>query len=479
MAETINGVERLALTNLEAKAARDAGVLVLDERRRRPNYFDGRFLTAADLTDDQSYVLSRLTDLARTQGQGVSEGLLVSLTNPTDLANRPSTLRVRKGWGLTGSGELVGLPNDLVVDVGSLAQVQALNDRFGLGPRPVEPQRTLTGLFILALRPVEYTDGPIASYPTGVTGERRTEDGFIVEATAVTLIRYGGGGAGEAEEQRRRVTRDIFLLDALRLDSLAVLPLAIVALSRGVVLWVDNWLVRRELGAVDHGGLGLFGDTRARRQAHLLQYQGQLEELLEGRRDRGWQFAAAEHFDLLPPVGQLPREAILTPPAREDGAVGEAAFQQVFFPPEIETQLAILPEDELAGLIEEGLPLPPIDLTVSAKERDAVAVVILLPIARARLQGLLQRLAIANLSALRLRLRPAAPGQLARRSPLQILEGLSLPAGSDAATATQEGTNTVVGLWRMELQSVSTLWFARRRLFVDHQSVVRLTEVGS
>ena len=45
--------------------------LVLDGQRRRPRYFDGRFLTGADLTRDQDYVRQRQADLARASGSGV------------------------------------------------------------------------------------------------------------------------------------------------------------------------------------------------------------------------------------------------------------------------------------------------------------------------------------------------------------------------------------------------------------------------
>jgi hypothetical protein len=39
---------------LQAQLA--AGALIVDSGRRRPFYFDGRFLTADDLTADQAYI---------------------------------------------------------------------------------------------------------------------------------------------------------------------------------------------------------------------------------------------------------------------------------------------------------------------------------------------------------------------------------------------------------------------------------------
>jgi hypothetical protein len=492
MAEPNIGNERSALLGEDLRQARSAGALILDERRQRPNYFDGRFLAAADLTDDQNYLLSRLADLGRSLGQGVSEGLLVRLPHPQDPANGPGSLWVSAGSGLTAAGELVGLDRDLQVDLGALARIQELNQRFGLAALPSEPQRTLSGLFVLALRPVEFTDGPIASYPTGVTGARQLQDGYIVEATAITLLPFSEGRAGGGEDQRSRLAREIFLLGEDRLGSRGVLPLAMVALSGGAVQWVDNWLVRRELGADSGGGLGLIAGARARRQAHLLQYRAQLEEILQQRQrqGRGWQFAAAEHFSLLPPVGPLPREAILPAAADPNGPGVEQPFQQVFFPPEIEAELVIVPEDELGAAIEEGLALPPIDLTLSPAERDAIGVLILLPVPRSRLQELLNRLARFRQMALRRRLLPAAPGQVAHRRSVEILEGLG-PAGlgdwaarGDApdpvAADSSDGGGSAAGLWRQELAAAAGgLWFVRRRQFPDRQNLVLLTEARS
>src|SRR6187549_1784728 len=53
------------------------GPLILDGLRRRPRYFDGRFLTGADLTRDQDYVRQRQADMARAGGSGVITGLMV------------------------------------------------------------------------------------------------------------------------------------------------------------------------------------------------------------------------------------------------------------------------------------------------------------------------------------------------------------------------------------------------------------------
>jgi len=176
------GSSRETLSPEEVLQLRQQGSLVVDARRMRPRYFDGRFLSARDLIRDQQYMLIREADLARTVGSGVAEGLQVG-----DGDNLHS-LRIRAGQGVTPAGELVRLPADLAVNLADIAMSEQLSARFGLTRVPATPPRSRTGLFVLALRPVEYTDNPVGAYPTSLTGPRTVEDGDVIEATAVVLI---------------------------------------------------------------------------------------------------------------------------------------------------------------------------------------------------------------------------------------------------------------------------------------------------
>ena len=71
------------------------GVAAIDERRRRPLYFDGRFLAARDLTRDQTYFLSRQADLGLVAGAGVVHGLMV-----TGVEGSSTSIRIRSGSGV-------------------------------------------------------------------------------------------------------------------------------------------------------------------------------------------------------------------------------------------------------------------------------------------------------------------------------------------------------------------------------------------
>ena len=171
----------------------------------------------------------------------------------------------------------------------------------------------------------------------------------------------------------RAPARDIFVEGSARGIPTQVLPLALLALERGSVLWADAFLVRRELGS-HHGDLpGLGLSPRALREAHLMQYELHLRDVVEERRRRGLpdDFAATEHFLALPPAGRLPR-----------GAVDATAFTQTFFPPEVDVDLALVPEDEVPALLRDSLLLPPIDLTLGPEGLASTPVLALVPVGR-------------------------------------------------------------------------------------------------
>ena len=441
---------------------RAAGVLVIDDSRRRPRYFDGRFLTARDLTREQNYFLARQSDIGRAGGAGVVTGLGVDMTVPRD--RDAAALVISPGHGITASGELVLLSEELTISLENIPELDQLNVRLGLSRLPQPPQRNRTGVFIVALRPVEFTANPIASYPTSITGTRSTEDSDIVEAAAVTLIPFGDSGRGQsANAQRAQLARNIFVLNQAAGTPVDALPLALVYLERNQIQWIDPFLVRREVGA-DHGDiLGLGFAPRAVREAHMIQYNAHLEAVMTQRSaaSQGLRFAASEYFQALPPAGRLPAAAI-----------NPADFTQLFFPPEVDVDLAIIPEDELIALIEESYLLPPIDLTVGGDNLESVDVIVLLPVPRTRFRELHTQLtppptppALENPAVIR-PLRAAAVGMIAKRRPLEVLTGLRIARrtvlGLDAPV---DSADPVDVRWQQELNApdLRTLWYVRRR----------------
>ncbi len=439
-------IERdLAVTLLENHT------LVVDERRRRPFYFDGRFLTARDLTREQNYFLAREADLGRATGSGVITGLNVIKTGS-------SMLRITPGHGITISGELVTVTGQIDVNLADVAESDELDARFGIAAIPRPPARNRSGVYIVSLRPVEFTANPIASYPKSLTGTRTVEDGEVIEAVAVTLIPYADESSGaELDRQQARIARDVFLRKAALHPSVNALPLAMISLSRGVLNWVDAFLVRREVGA-DHGDtLGLGFAPRAIREAQLQQYRQHLQQILLARRqaNQSLRFAATDYFYGLPPAGPMPA-----------ASVNADQLTQVYFPPGLPVEISILPEDELRTLVEDALLLPPIDLSLRAQELASSSVLIVAPVPRTDFNQIEAGLLEAPTPPGNVRV---VPRLLAGRQPAVALDALR---AKNLALPVERPRLVLDDRWRMALSQVQTreaasgaaaMWYVRRR----------------
>lgn len=417
---------------------RQANLLIEESHRVRPRYFDGKFLAARDLTRDQAYFLARQAGFARALGAGVVEGLEASAGTVA------SDLVVEAGFGYTAGGELVSLNRQVRVSLAQLFKLQTLAAQLGVLGKPLPALRNRSGVFVLGLRALEFSANPVAAYPSTLDGPRVVEEGDIVEAAALTLSPWVDAPAEDFDAQRGRLARDAFVSQSLPPLPAEMLPLAVLAISGDVIRWVDRHLVRRAAGQA-HGDLLGFGFApRLLREAHLAQYSAQLRELLA----RGATLNAAQHFSALPAAGPMPAAAL-----------NAQNFSQSWFPPGVNAELMLVPEDEIGALVEESLLLPPIDLELSAAEQESTAVAVLVPVTREALARqaarLRQRLA-RTLATPALRLG-------AKRLPLEAMRllagtrlGVALPAPLPAA-------DPVDAVWAELLAAQSLLWYARRR----------------
>jgi hypothetical protein len=430
-------------------------VLIPDERRRRPFYFDGRFLTAADLTREQTYFLEREADLGQAGGSGVINGLDVKKSGA-------GALDILPGNGITPEGEIVTIIGKLTIRLSDIADDQKLDAAFGIAALPQTPPVKRSGVFILALRPVEFTANPITAYPTSLTGPRRVEDGDIVEAVAVTLIPYADEtGTSDVARQRTTIARNLFIRQAALTASVNALPLAMVSLSQSVINWVDPFLVRREVGATHGDTLGLGFAPRALREAQFLQYTQHLTDVLQARKAalQPLKFTATDYFLALPPAGPFPA-ATFDP----------AAMTQSFFPPTIAVEVAVIPDDELRSVVEDALLLPPIDTTLTAAELESTSVLILAPLPRTEIANIDAALKDPPKPGVALLPQPRpVPQLLAGRKPLETLTALRLSA---PALPIERRTLPVDDRWKAALARVQTreaasglpeLWYVRRR----------------
>lgn len=410
---------------------------IKDDRRRRPLYFDGRFLAARDLTREQDYFLARQADLGRAGGFGVVAGLVAS--------EQDGRIAISAGHGVTPSGEMVVLSEPLVLDPRQALVSETVRVRLGVSRAITPPTGTRTGLFVIALRPIEYEANPIAQYPTTLDGDRGVHNGDIVEATAVTLLPYPDlGDPTELRLRRAHAAKEIFVdrvTPGLVTDAL---PIAMVAIDRGRLVWVDPHLVRREIGAEAGDILGVTGAPLALREAFMLQYDDHLRDVLGSVHGA---IVASDHFLALPPAGAMPKSSI-----------DRQHFTQRFFPAEVDVDLSVVPSDELGALLEEARLLPPIDLS-DPDELAGTSVLVLVPVDRAGLDS-----ARAQLVGKRRALPAVAPNLLARKRPLERL--VSLPLLRQPLSASVPAVSAEDKAWRALLdldRANDVVWYVRRR----------------
>jgi hypothetical protein len=382
------------------------GSIVLGSRKTRPLWFDGRLLAARDLERDQNRFLQRQAALGRAAGFGVIHGLLVTTVSSSGQAADAETIVIDAGQGITPGGRLVMIPNNLTVRISDLEEEESLDVQFGISTLPAPVARTRTGLYVVALRPVQFTANPITSYPTNIQGSPTAQDGSIVEATAVSLVPYSVPSSNYgATTQNAAVARQIFVAGNPGQLSDSLLPLAMISIQDGAIAWLDPYMVRRDSGP-EFSGLRFGLSDPATQQAYLRQYDAQLQQAVNPfvQNKQPARFAATDYFQALPPAGPFPLASI---------SIGN--FTQLFFPQQTNVSLSIVPDDELPALINDSMSLPPIDLTLAASAYADLSVSALIPVPRRGFAALAANLKPVTLAA-------AVPQVLSLRKPLDLLQ---------------------------------------------------------
>jgi hypothetical protein len=223
-------------------------------------------------------------------------------------------------------------------------------------------------------------------------------------------VSWRGASARDAAQLRAALARQIFLNGNPTPLPDSLLPLAMVYLQRGTLVWVDPYLVRRDTGP-EYSGLRLGLTDPAAQQAFLRQYDAQLQETVAMRLAAGTSasFAAADYFDAIPSFGRFPLPCLSL-----STAATNQTFAQSFFPQQLDVRLSIIPVDEITALVQDSMALPPIDLTLPANAYADLSVFALIPVPRAGFAALKQSLPT-------LAPNPTTPQILSFRTPIDLL----------------------------------------------------------
>lgn len=305
----------------------------IDPRLTRTHYFDGRLLTAEDLTRDQIYLDQRLRELGRVLGSGIMNGLELSFDRFTGL------LTLQPGQALAPAGRVLELGTKLIVNLGDRALIATLNDG--------NYRRFNRALYAVVLRYVDVATDIAEVFPKDLGARRGFEYALITESVQMGLVPLPLPLPQQSPLQiRARLMRELLgneqFTTLIPEDAVA---LGVLAIQDDTPQWLDAELLRHPLRP--EAGIGdLQGDLSR-------QYEKLLADILGARRSGSLNgdFHASDYFSILPPVGTLPKESV-------DPANG----RQGYFPERYQVSIAPIRLSDVELIKAESLNLPPIDL---------------------------------------------------------------------------------------------------------------------
>ena len=362
---------------------------VLHEDLRHVAFWNGRVLTAKDLSDEQTANHNRRLALGRLHGDGVVDGL--------EVAPGPSparSVRVRPGMAVAASGDVLELTERVEVRLVPQQDGETGGSGTFLPCETVEGAVTGTGTYLLTIGPGEGTSGSASKVPFGGDGSAsecgpRYEVGGVVfrlvELKLNTLAADSGTSAndlsgmlGSEETQERSLARNLLahlasgsaLLDAFYADPFGSapsdafhagpsgsargvdavraaapkleedgVPLALIAWNFDRIGFCDVWSVRRRptvepVSTVGPGwpwAVPIAARQVAIGEARLLQFQEHLAWIVD--RTTGPdpttsidEVRAVDWFRYLPPVAAVPLHGLY-----EEGSGSGSAFEFTTF----------------------------------------------------------------------------------------------------------------------------------------------------
>ena len=311
---------------------------ILDGGIKSINFFNGRLLSAEDLSQEQSANKQSNRQLGQSIGDGVAYGLEVKQTSGQSTAQAP-VVTVNAGLALNRLGQTLQLTKDVDVALvrpttSGTATVTALFA--DCQPLQQGPYVVGKGVYLLTIQAASGTDGkaPVSGLGNldAACNAKYQIDGvqFRLIQLPITAAEFDAAGNRLRNYLAYRcfgandskvtaffanpfgpVVSNYGLLDSLRPECLQddEVPLALIywTVANGLE-FIDLWSVRRRITArsADARWRLLTADRRASEaEALFLQFEAQIEEI-RARESNLTSLRAIDRFMALPPVGLLP-----------------------------------------------------------------------------------------------------------------------------------------------------------------------------
>ncbi len=348
---------------------------------RAVNFFNGRLLTARDLTREQQARREADWRLGLALGEGVAFGLGISRDQTLSKTAAP-VVRIEPGLAFNRQGQALRLQEPVSVALVRTFEGLTADCLFtACSPSVGGTYVAGAGFYVLTIAPAQASEGRAADSGFDPANVRCNTDA-TVEAVQFRLLRikptayadldlgdpalrnaiaYRCFGAGVQSEWFADLLgatpRRDDLLETLRPTPLSDLdvPLALLYFTgRADLQFIDAWAVRRPLARADSEE-PLAGLADARRiavgQAMFRQFQVQIAALAPPGKDLGT-LTARSHFRHLPPVGVIPVAA-----EADTADVQTVPFftGMTYCPP------VFINAARIEGLLRQALVYPPID----------------------------------------------------------------------------------------------------------------------
>jgi hypothetical protein len=349
---------------------------VLDAGIRSVNFFNGRLLTAEDLSREQDANRESRRLLGQAIGQGVAYGLEVSKAAGS---GSNAVVTVQAGLAINRNGVLVQLPVST-----NLSLVRPEDDAGGRSSAFDECQPfqagvyvTGSGVYLLTVRPAQGTEGR-ASVSGLQNSSSDCNTKYLVDGVQFRLVQldFTANELNDSSRLQSRVASRCFglaenlaaladpfgpprtsygLLDGLRPNRLThcEVPLAVLFwTATGGIQFIDLWSVRRTLTPRRNlDWTSLVSERRASEtEAMLYQFEEQIDALRTNETDPS-KIAASSCFVFLPAAGVIPLATSASP----------AGFNPLgFFGARASRSIPLMEADSLRGLIAESLAHEPI-----------------------------------------------------------------------------------------------------------------------
>jgi hypothetical protein len=300
---------------------------------RTTNFFNGRLVTGADMSREQTARREAVSRIGQAAGEGIVYGLEVE-KDPT--AGTQPIVSIKAGLAVNRCGQSLYLAQDTSVNLleRAAAAEQSSNIFGDCGALTVGNYTAGYGFYLLVIAPAQSSEG---SAPTSglnntfstcntdviletVQFRRLAIDPFLGndKPTDPKLLRnyiaYKCFGTEKAQEffaDPLGFSLDSYgLIDEMRDKTLAKseIPLAVLYWTTGGIQFVENWAVRRRLTKRNGGGswTQLLNDRRGSEgEAMMRQFDDQIKRMLIEVNNTS-AIQSDDYFQYLPPVGFLP-----------------------------------------------------------------------------------------------------------------------------------------------------------------------------